>query len=185
MGLLSWLFEFTRENKDKQQKILSIRRRFPTAKLAPSVEVRNPDRLELGENVIIDMNVLLHCGGSAWSDGRGSIRIGNNCYIGPNTVLFGAGDIEIGNDVLVSPNVTITSHQHTFADNAKPIRLQPIEFKKVVIEDNVWIGSNAVILPGVTVGRDSVLGAGAVANKDVPAGSLVGGIPAVLIKSLR
>jgi acetyltransferase-like isoleucine patch superfamily enzyme len=97
-------------------------------------------------------------------------------------VLFGAGDIEIGNDVLISPNVTITSHQHTYEDASVPMRMQPAEFKKVVIEDNVWIGSNAVILPGVKVGCGAIIGAGAVVTKDVESFGIVAGIPATLYR---
>jgi acetyltransferase-like isoleucine patch superfamily enzyme len=152
--------------------------------LGKRVEIRSPERLHLGKGVMIDSGVLLHCGGMAWSDGRGGIRIGDNSYIGPNSVLFGAGGIEIGTCALISPGVVITSHQHTFAGCALPMREQPVEFAPVVIEDNVWIGSNATVLPGVTIETGSVIGAGAVVTKDVPARSLCLGVPARIVREI-
>ena len=93
-------------------------------------------------------------------------------------------EIEIGNNVLISPHVTITSHQHSYQDADKLFREQRVLFEKVVIKDNVWIGSNAVILPGIKLGSNSIIAAGAVVIKDVPANSLVGGVPAKHIKKL-
>ncbi|MEK6303072.1 MAG: acyltransferase [Acidobacteriota bacterium] len=152
--------------------------------LGKRVEIRSPDRLRLGKDVMIDSGVLLHCGGMEWSGGEGGILIGDATYVGPNSVLFGAGGIEIGGSVLISPGVVITSHQHTFAQRDLPIRLQPSEFAPVLIEDNVWIGSNATILPGVRIEKGSVIGAGAVVTHNVPAGSLYVGVPARFLREL-
>ena len=131
----------------------------------------------LGRDVFIDAGAALHCGGMGWSPG-GGIILGDHVYVGPNAVLFGAGGIEVGNDVLISPGVVITSHQHTFASPDRAIREQPLAFAKVVIEPDVWIGANAVVLPGVRLGRGCVIGAGAVVSRDVPARGIATGVPA-------
>jgi len=155
---------------------------FPTARIAITAEIRSPERLVLGPNVVIDSNAVLHCGGMDWSPDDGGITIGAQSYIGPNSVLFGAGGIDLGEAVLVSPGVTITSHQHTFADSKVDIREQPLEFARVVVERNVWIGANATVLPGVRLGEGSIVGAGAVVTSDVPPGTLVLGVPARVIR---
>ena len=152
--------------------------------LGKGVEVRSPERLRLGKGVMIDSYVLLHCGGMDWSGGKGEILIGDHSYIGPGSVLFGAGGISIGVGVLISPGVVITSHQHTFSSHDVPIREQSSEFAPVVIEDNVWLGSNVTVLPGVTIKGGSVIGAGAVVTKNIPARSLCLGVPARVVREL-
>jgi acetyltransferase-like isoleucine patch superfamily enzyme len=155
-----------------------VLRRSPGARIARGVEIRSPERLTLGDGVVIDFGVMLHCGGMDWSPPEGRISIGARSYIGPNSVLFGAGGIEIGEAVQVSPGVVITSHQHTFTRADAEIRDQPIEFARVVIERDVWIGANATILPGVRIGAGTVVGAGAVVTADLPPGVVALGVPA-------
>jgi serine acetyltransferase len=152
--------------------------RAPGARIARGVEIRSPDRLELGSGVVIDSGVMLHCGGMDWSPPDGGISIGARSYIGPNSVLFGAGGIELGEAVQVSPGVVITSHQHTFERADVDIRDQPIEFAKVVVERDVWIGANATILPGVRIGAGAIVGAGAVVTADLPPRVVALGVPA-------
>jgi acetyltransferase-like isoleucine patch superfamily enzyme len=159
-----------------------LRRRLeasgPGVRLHPSVDVRAPDRLTLARGVFVDYGVVLHCGGQEWSAGEGRIEIGANTYIGPQSVLFGAGGIEIGDAVLISPGVVITSQQHSFESREADIRDQPLRFAPITIERDVWIGANATILPGVHLGRGSVIGAGAVVADDVPPMTVALGIPA-------
>jgi len=164
-----------RQNLLEQNDGLSIRR---------GVEIRSPKLLVLGKGVIIDSYVLLHCGGMDWSSGKGGIRIGDYSYIGPHSVLFGAGGITIGSQVLISPGVIIASHEHTFALDGLSMREQPHEFSPVLIEDNVYIGANATILPGVTIETGTVIGAGAVVTKNLPARSLCLGVPAKMVRAL-
>jgi acetyltransferase-like isoleucine patch superfamily enzyme len=128
--------------------------------------------------VFVDCGVVLHCGGQAWSDGKGRIAIGANTYIGPQSVLFGAGGIEIHDAVLISPGVVITSQQHGIDMPGTDIRDQPLRFGPITIERDVWIGANATILPGVRLGEGCVIGAGAVVTGDVPARSVALGVPA-------
>jgi acetyltransferase-like isoleucine patch superfamily enzyme len=151
-------------------------------RIARDVEVRSPDRLALGSGSMIDAGVVLHCGGMDWSPSTGGIRIGEQSYIGPYSVLFGGAGIDIGDSVLISPGVVITSHQHTYASADADIRTQPLMFASVVIERDVWIGANATILPGVRLGEGSIVGAGAVVRHDVRARTVVAGVPAQVIR---
>ena len=110
--------------------------------------------------------------------------MGESCYIGPNCVLFGAGGISVGAKSMLSPGVVIASHGHRSNAPDTPMRDLPSEFKPVVLEGNVWVGSNATILLGVTIGAGSVIGAGAVVTRDLPPRSLALGIPARVVKQL-
>ena len=113
----------------------------------------------------------------------GDVIIGDHTRIGLHNTII--GPVTIGNHVNLAQNITVTALNHNFSDSQKRIDEQGVSTTPVVIEDDVWIGANAVILPGVTIGTHSVVAAGAVVTKDVPAGSLVGGVPAKTIKSIR
>ncbi len=109
------------------------------------------------------------------------IEIGDNSGIGLDCRV--AGPLSIGSDVMMAPNVTIVTQNHEVSDLSKPMRLQTAPKKKVVIGSDVWIGTNAVIMPGVKIGNGAIIGAGAVVTKDVPDYAVVGGVPAKIIKS--
>ena len=131
-----------------------------------------------GKNINIEHGAFLASGKE--------IEIGSRSGIGINCRI--AGPLSIGDDVMMAPNVTIVTQNHKISDLEIPMRLQTAPKMKVTIEDDVWIGTNAVIMPGVTVGKGSVIGAyamvgaGAVVTKDVPQYAIVGGIPAKIIK---
>lgn len=112
----------------------------------------------------------------------GDVTIGNHTRIGIHCTVI--GPVSIGNHVNLAQGITVTALNHNFEDATKRIDEQGISTKPVVIGDDVWIGANAVILPGVTIGRHAVVAAGAVVTKDVPDYSLVAGIPAKVIKLL-
>lgn len=172
------MIDFARARSRASRRLRRVRSNAALRGLDPSVHVRSPDRLRIGESTFIDAGAVLHCGGMDWSPSDGGISIGRETYIGPNCVLFGAAGIDIGDAVLVSPGVVITSHQHSIALADVAIREQPLRFGRVVVESNVWIGANATILPGVRICTGSVVGAGAVVTHDVPAGKVVVGVPA-------
>lgn len=112
-----------------------------------------------------------------------NIFIGKGTVIGFNVSLLAGADIKIGENVLFASNILITSENHGMdPENVLKYSLQSLEAKPVVIEDNVWIGENSIILPGVTVGKYSIIGAGAVVTKDVPSYTIVAGNPAKIIK---
>ena len=95
------------------------------------------------------------------------------------------GDISIGDNVIFGPGVKIFSENHSFKLFEKVFRLQEEIRNKVVIGNNVWIGSNSIILPGVTIEDNAVIAAGSVVNKNINNGTLNGGIPAKQIKTLN
>ena len=112
----------------------------------------------------------------------GDVTIGNHTRIGIHCTVI--GPVCIGNHVNLAQGITVTALNHNFEDTTKRIDEQGISTKPVVIGDDVWIGANAVILPGVTIGRHVVVAAGAVVTKDVPDNCVVGGVPAKVIKQL-
>jgi acetyltransferase-like isoleucine patch superfamily enzyme len=107
-----------------------------------------------------------------------NVRIGKNVVVMNNSLFMSAGGITIEDDVLVAANSQIISNNHD------PEEHQILTCKPVVLKRNCWIGAGATILPGVTVGENAIVGAGSVVTKDVEANTVVGGIPAKLIKRL-
>ncbi len=94
------------------------------------------------------------------------------------------GPVRIGNHVHLAQGITVSALKHNFADPLRRIDEQGVTTRPIVIEDDVWIGANSVVLPGVRIGRHSVVAEGAVVTCDVPAGSLVDGVPAVVKKRI-
>lgn len=114
------------------------------------------------------------------------LKIGNNSGIGIGAKIYGidgnGGKVTIGNNVMMASDVTILTLNHAYKEKDKPMREQGVEFKNVIIENDVWIGYRVTILPGVKVGKGSVIGAGAVVTKNVAPYTVVGGVPAKFIK---
>lgn len=117
---------------------------------------------------------------------QAKLTIGNR-FSCSNNVFMGAtgGEMIIGNDVMIGPNVVLRASNHVFNRTDIPMRDQGHSFGKIIIEDDVWIGANAVILPNVTIGKGAIIAAGAVVTKDVPPYSIVAGVPAKTIKSRK
>ena len=114
--------------------------------------------------------------------GYGSqIEIGNYSGIGVDCDV--RGQVTIGDDVMMGPQVVIMTKHHRFDRTDIPIRCQGyLPPQPVIIEDGVWIGWRVIILPGVRIGKQAVIGAGAVITKDVPPYAVVGGVPARVIR---
>lgn len=112
----------------------------------------------------------------------GDVMIGDHTRIGLHNTII--GPVEIGSHVNLAQGITVTALNHNFDDTEKRIDEQGVSTIPVTIEDDVWIGANAVILPGVTIGNHCVVAAGAVVTKDVPPHSLVAGVPAKVIKNI-
>jgi acetyltransferase-like isoleucine patch superfamily enzyme len=112
----------------------------------------------------------------------GNIIIGDDCSINPYVILYGHGDLSIGNSVRIATHTVIIPSNHTFDDVTIPIYKQPLNNKGINIHDDVWIGCGAKILDGVTIGTGSVIGAGAVVNKNIEAFTINAGIPSKVIK---
>ncbi len=143
-----------------------------------------PNGIEIGENTIVMHHAELHV--YNFRDlPRAGIRIGRGCLIGEYCVIRGPGGVTICDRVYLSPSVHIYSSNHVFQDPEVCFVDQGVTTEGVTIEDGCWIGAMAVILDGVTIGRHSVIAAGAVVTKDVPPYSVAAGVPAEVVRSLR
>lgn len=182
-----------------------ILRQDGVAAIERRVRLRYCDRIHLGRGVYIDEACYLH----ACPDGirigdrtfvmHGSIlhvynfrnlphafiRIGNDSLIGEYNVLRGQGGITIGDRVYTSPLVQILAVNHVYDDPRRPMVDQGITAEGIVIEDDVWIGSGAIITDGVRIGAGAVVAAGAVVTRHVEPHTVVGGVPAKLIKRIE
>ena len=115
--------------------------------------------------------------------GPGRVRFGRSCQINENAFIQEA---EIGSYVMIAPNVAIISNMHNHARIDVPMIFQGVTpDRKVTIEDDVWLGRNVVVMPGVRIGRGAIVAAGAVVTKDVPEYKIVGGVPAKVIGDRR
>lgn len=117
-----------------------------------------------------------------YTTGGGRIRLGRDVFINQNCTFHDLGGIEIGDGALIGPNVSLITSGHPL-DPAT--RRTHITASPIVIGKGAWLGAGAIVLGGVTVGEDAVVGAGAVVTKDVPAGVVVAGNPAGVVKGVR
>ena len=161
--------------------------------------------IRLGRGAYLDHGVYIHATPGGVSIGEGSfvmhnavlhvynfrdlphahITIGARSLVGEGCVLRGQGGITIGDDVYLAPLVQLLAVDHEYRDLETPISQQPIVCRGITIEDDVWIGGGAIVVDGVHIGRHSVVAAGAGVTRDVPPFSVVGGVPARLIKTLK
>ena len=136
-----------------------------------------PYRLfSLGQNSVVESY-------SCINNAVGDIIIGDHTRIGIHNTII--GPVTIGSHVNLAQGITVTALNHNFSDTTRRIDEQGISTNPVTIENDVWIGANAVILPGVTIGQHAVVAAGAVVTADVPANTVVGGVPARIIKKIN
>ncbi len=110
------------------------------------------------------------------NNGMGGVFIGDRTLVGLGNVLI--GPLRIGNDVIIAQNVVFSGLNHGYHDVQRPIKDQPCTTAEIVVEDEVWIGANAVITAGVRIGKHAVVAGGSVVTKDVPPYTVVGGNPA-------
>ncbi|MBP9926416.1 MAG: sugar O-acetyltransferase [Cyclobacteriaceae bacterium] len=108
------------------------------------------------------------------------IKLGKNVFINHACSFLDLGGITIEDDVLIGPRVNLTTENHP----VDPAKRKFLNLKSILIKRNAWIGAGATILPGVTIGENSIVAAGAVVTKDVPANTIVGGVPAKMIRQL-
>jgi acetyltransferase-like isoleucine patch superfamily enzyme len=165
-----------------------LRERFPNATIEDGVTIINPDRLELGDGALIQTGAVLHCGGYAWSQGRGSIKIGGGAVIAQHCVLYGAGEIDIGEGFYCGPDCMIFSSQERidFADGSPDADASHL-LAKTTLEDESRLGVAAIVAHGVTLGRGSILGGNSLllAETQVPPMELWAGTPARKVKDLN
>lgn len=142
-----------------------------------------PGGITLGADTIVMHGAVLHVYNFRGMP-QSHITIGKNCLIGEYSVIRGQGGVTIGDRVYTSPFTQIIAVNHVFDDPARPFVEQGITAEGIVIEDDVWLGASAVITDGVRIGKGAVVAAGAVVTKDVPPHTVVGGVPAKVIKTI-
>ena len=147
------------------------------SKIYHSVRMDTPPyrRFSLGRNSVVESYCCIN-------NAVGNVTIGDYTRIGIHCTVI--GPVSIGNHVNLAQGITVSALNHCFDDTNQRIDEQGITTSPVVISDDVWIGANSVILPGVTIGRHAVIAAGAVVTKDVPSNTLVGGVPARELKKI-
>ncbi|MGK5091534.1 acyltransferase [Deltaproteobacteria bacterium TL4] len=137
-----------------------------------------PEGIEIGDNLVIGRFALLQAGGIS------SIKIGNNVGMNVNVFVVAGphGNVIIEDDVIIGPNVVIRASDHRTDALEPAIRYQGHVGGQIIIRRGCWIGANSVVTKNVTIGEHSVVGAGSVVTHDVEPYTIVGGVPATLIK---
>ena len=107
-------------------------------------------------------------------------RIGKNVFVNHGCSFLDLGGITIEDDVLIGPQVKLVTENHP----VDPANRKSLDLNSIVVKKNAWIGAGSVILPGVTIGENSIVAAGAVVTQDVPSNTIVGGVPAKHIKHI-
>ena len=160
---------------------IRLRKSFLNNKIETGIRVEYPKNLELGSNSYFGFDCKIYA--SEFS----KVKIGSNCSFNSNVMINarGKGGIIIGDNVLIAPNVVLRSSDHSFDDLEKTINKQGMKDGTIMIENNVWIGSNSVILKNITIGEGSVIAAGAVVTRDIEPYTVVGGVPAKIIKKRK
>lgn len=123
-----------------------------------------------GTDVIIDYNV--------WFNNTNKISIGNGCFIGRDVYVNAYGDISIGNDCSIAAGCKLISGNRSFEKNGIPISVQEVSIGKIVLQDDVWLGYDVIVLPGVTLKEGCVVAANSVVTKSFEAFSIIAGAPA-------
>jgi len=174
------------------------------AAIEPGVRLRFTDQIALGRNVYLDQGVYLHACPQGISIGDDTfvmhgavlhvynfrnlphafIRIGRESLIGEYNVLRGQGGITIGDRVYFGPLVQLLAVNHVFSDPTQPMIAQGITAEGITVEDDVWIGAGAIVTDGVRIGRGAVVAAGSVVTQDVPPHTVVGGVPARVLREI-
>jgi acetyltransferase-like isoleucine patch superfamily enzyme len=135
--------------------------------------------IHIGDKVHLNRTVSIHaeCKGT-------EIILESGVSINEGSLLMGGGKITIKKNTILGPGVKMIAYRHSFGDSAIPIKNQPVINGDIFIDENSWIGANAVILADVRIGKGVVIGAGAIVNKDIPNYSVAVGCPARVIKKI-
>jgi acetyltransferase-like isoleucine patch superfamily enzyme len=174
------------------------------AAIENNVRLRFTNHIKLGHGVYLDQGTYLHGCPQGIDIGPGTIvmhgailhvynfrnlphsgiKIGRDSLIGEYSIIRGQGGVRIGDRVYTSPFTQIIAVNHVFEDPNRPFVEQGITAEGITIEDDVWLGAGAVVTDGVRIGKGAVVAAGAVVTKDVDPHTVVGGVPAKLIKAI-
>ena len=155
-----------------------VAKNFYNNRFETGLRIEYPKNIEFGPSSYFGLDCKIY------ASELSKIKIGTGVTFNSNVMINarGIGSIIIGDNVLIGPNSVLRSCNHSFDILEKPIKSQGMKGGKITIKDNVWIGSNCVILPNCFIGEGSIIAAGAVVTQDVEAYSVVGGVPAKFIK---
>jgi len=149
------------------------------AMVAPAARVQVTKHIRFGNGCVVKPYAVI-------KTHTGNIIFGNNCAVSCfNHLTAGDKDLVLGNDVRIGPGVVILATSRNFSDRSTRITDQGSSQEGVTIGDDVLIGANAVILDGCRIGTGAVIGAGSIVKSDVPAYSIVAGVPAKIIGERR
>ena len=154
-----------------------IKNKFKNIRFETGLRLEFPQNIKLGSNSFYGLNSKIYASHNS------EIKIGSNITTNSNVMINarGKGKILIGDNVLIGPNVVIRSNNHNYEDIELPIIKQNMTEGEIIIKDDVWIGSNCVILPNCILGKGAIVAAGGVVTKDVLPFTIVGGVPAKII----
>lgn len=167
-------------------KLLSVSFRHfgPGSRLRPPLRLKGEQHITIGANVFIGPNSWIEVFGNP-ADDSPVIEIGSGTEIAGFCTITGVSKVIIENDVLIARYVYIADHSHEYRDPKVPISRQGIRnIAPVCILRGAWLGQGAVICPGVTIGRNSVVGANSVVISDIPDHCVASGVPARVIKRI-
>lgn len=167
-----------------------------------NVVLRHPGKIHIGDNVVIDDNVVLDAKGSdnkglfigngvfvgrntILSCKNGDIHLGDNANIGFNCEIFSANSVKVGKNVLMAAYTYLVGGTHTFARTDIPMLEQEREANGITVGDNAWLGAHVVVFDGSEIGKECVIGAGAIVNGEIPDWQIAIGIPAKPYKDRR
>lgn len=143
------------------------------------LELLRGGRLTVGEGTLLEPDVWLTAGEG------GRITIGEGVFLNRGVMIAATGLVEIGDHCMLANGCFVTDGNHRFDDASKPVTWQGFTSKGPTrLEDNVWLGANVVVTSGVTIGSRAVVGANSVVTQDVPAGTIVAGSPAKVIRRI-
>ena len=148
---------------------------FSKVFLSSRMMILEGGRLRIGSNNLFERGADIEIRG-------GQLTIGSNNYFNKHVKITCLGRTQIGDYCLFADSVHVYDHRHRYEQLDKPVIQQGLETGSVVIGNNVWIGAKAIVLNNVTIGDNAVIGAGSVVTKDVAPNSIVGGVPAKLIR---
>lgn len=165
--------------------IYGIRKKNPG--ISRNVKYKEPGNIDLGNNCRIGGGSYLLCWneysfGDIKQNVSGTIKIGNNFSATRNLTIQSCNNVCIGNDVLIASNVFICDYNHGVKNTEGSYLNNFLTTSEVHIEDGVWIGQGAYILPGVKIGKNAVIGAGSVVTKEIPQYCMAVGNPAKVVK---
>ena len=161
---------------------ISYRGRFQCTELSMignnvGLHIFKPGRLICRGRIIVDDDVMIYT--------KSHLEIGKNFGINRYSRIVAHDSITIGDNVTIGQMVSILDHDHHYEMKEKQLSLDGYDTAKITIGNNIWIGDKCTILKGVTIGDNVVIGAQTLVNKDVPSGSVIGGVPFKILKKLE